>query len=68
MDEYLDVVDENNHLTGQTKPKSEVHRDGDWHRPNAFASAPSTITIFISSIWLKREHITYKNRKLFVVS
>jgi hypothetical protein len=50
MDEYLDVVDENNHLTGQTKPKSEVHRDGDWHRPNAFASAPSTITIFISSI------------------
>ena len=32
MDEYLDIVDENNRLTGQTKLKSEVHRDGDWHR------------------------------------
>jgi isopentenyl-diphosphate Delta-isomerase len=25
-------VDENNNPLGFTKPKSEVHRDGDWHR------------------------------------
>ena len=30
--EYLDILDENGQLTGQQKPRSEVHRDGDWHR------------------------------------
>lgn len=32
MDEYLDIVDDNNRMTGRTKLKSEIHRDGDWHR------------------------------------
>ena len=32
MDELLDIVDENNKSSGFTKPRSEVHRDGDWHR------------------------------------
>ena len=30
--EYLDVLDENGNFTGKTKLRSEVHRDGDWHR------------------------------------
>ncbi|MEK7187714.1 MAG: NUDIX domain-containing protein [Patescibacteria group bacterium] len=32
MEEYVDVLDEAGNLTGQKKLKSEVHRDGDWHR------------------------------------
>jgi isopentenyldiphosphate isomerase len=32
MDEYLDLVDQNNDLTGERKLKSRIHRDGDWHR------------------------------------
>ncbi len=30
--EYLDVLDEFGGKTGKTKLRSEVHRDGDWHR------------------------------------
>lgn len=30
--EYFDVLDENGKKTGKTKLRSEVHRDGDWHR------------------------------------
>jgi isopentenyl-diphosphate delta-isomerase type 1 len=32
MAEYFDILDKDGHLTGQTKLRSEVHRDGDWHR------------------------------------
>jgi isopentenyldiphosphate isomerase len=32
MEELYDLVDENNNLLGITKPKSLVHKDGDWHR------------------------------------
>lgn len=32
MQEYFDVLDENGNKTGKTKLRSEVHRDGDWHR------------------------------------
>ncbi|HEX7003257.1 MAG TPA: NUDIX domain-containing protein [Trueperaceae bacterium] len=31
-DELLDVLDESGEKTGVTKPRSEVHSDGDWHR------------------------------------
>lgn len=31
-DELLDIVDENNRPLGFTKPRSKVHREGDWHR------------------------------------
>lgn len=31
-EELLDVLDEDGSPTGETKPRSEVHRDGDWHR------------------------------------
>ncbi len=31
-EEYFDVLDENGNQTGKTKLRSEVHRDGDWHR------------------------------------
>jgi isopentenyldiphosphate isomerase len=30
--EYLDVVDANGLLTGHVKLRSEVHRNGDWHK------------------------------------
>jgi len=30
--EYLDILDEEGNKTGKTKLRSEVHRDGDWHR------------------------------------
>ncbi len=30
--EYVDVLDDNGNTIGQTKAKSEVHRDGDWHK------------------------------------
>jgi isopentenyldiphosphate isomerase len=30
--EMIDVVDENGVPTGQAKPRSLIHRDGDWHR------------------------------------
>lgn len=30
--EYFDVLDSNGHKTGRIKLRSEVHRDGDWHR------------------------------------
>ena len=32
MNEYFDVLNENGKPTGQKKLRSEVHRDGDWHR------------------------------------
>lgn len=31
-EEYFDVLDKNGNKTGLTKPRSAVHRDGDWHR------------------------------------
>ena len=31
-EEYFDVLDENGSKTGEIKPRSVVHRDGDWHR------------------------------------
>ena len=30
--EFFDILDENGNKTGKTKLRSEVHRDGDWHR------------------------------------
>lgn len=30
--EYFDILDENGTKTGKTKLRSEVHRDGDWHK------------------------------------
>lgn len=30
--EYLDVLNEDGSLTGKSKLRNEVHRDGDWHR------------------------------------
>lgn len=32
LEELFDVLDENGNKTGRTKPRSAVHRDGDWHR------------------------------------
>lgn len=32
MEEYVDVLDENGQKTGKIKPRSLVHRDGDWHK------------------------------------
>ncbi|MBT5876896.1 MAG: NUDIX domain-containing protein [Candidatus Latescibacteria bacterium] len=32
MDELLDIVDESDQTTGQTKSKKDIHRDGDYHR------------------------------------
>lgn len=31
-EEWIDVLDENGAVTGEVKGKTEVHRDGDWHR------------------------------------
>lgn len=31
-DEYFDIVDENNKLTGEKKLRRVVHEDGSWHR------------------------------------
>ena len=31
-EEYFDVLDEKGNKTGITKPRSAVHRDGDWHK------------------------------------
>lgn len=30
--EYIDIVDENNNLMGETKEKQQAHKDGDFHR------------------------------------
>ena len=30
--EYFDLLDENGNFTGKTKLRTEVHRDGDWHK------------------------------------
>lgn len=32
LEEYLDIVDENNNPTGESKPRSLVHSTGLWHR------------------------------------
>ncbi len=32
MEEYFDIVDENNVPTGERKLRSEAHKDGSWHR------------------------------------
>ena len=32
IEEYFDLLDENGNKTGKTKLRSEIHRDGDWHR------------------------------------
>jgi isopentenyldiphosphate isomerase len=31
-EEFLDIVDENNELTGERAPRSRVHAEGIWHR------------------------------------
>lgn len=31
MQEFFDILDENGNKTGQTKARSLVHKDGDWH-------------------------------------
>jgi isopentenyldiphosphate isomerase len=31
-EEFLDIVDENNNLTGESAPRSKVHAEGLWHR------------------------------------
>ena len=31
-EELFDILDENGNPTGKTKPRSEVHREGDWHK------------------------------------
>ena len=30
--EYLDVLDSSGNKTGKKKLRSEIHKDGDWHR------------------------------------
>lgn len=30
--EYFDILDTNGELTGESKARGEVHRDGDWHK------------------------------------
>ena len=32
MKEYFKILDEKGNLTGEKKLRSEVHRDGDWHK------------------------------------
>ena len=32
MVELFDILDTQGNKTGKTKPRSEVHRDGDWHK------------------------------------
>lgn len=32
MGEYLEILDENGNKTGKIKLRSEVHKDGDWHK------------------------------------
>lgn len=32
MSEYFDILDQNGKLTGEKKLRSDVHRDGDWHK------------------------------------
>ena len=32
MEELIDILDENGNKTGKIKLRSEVHRDGDWHK------------------------------------
>ena len=32
MEELFDILDKNGNKTGKTKPRSQVHRDGDWHK------------------------------------
>ncbi len=40
--EYFDVLDEQGNKTGQTKLRSAVHRDGDWHQAvNIWIVSPS---------------------------
>lgn len=31
-EEYFDILDENGNETGRSKPRNDVHRDGDWHK------------------------------------
>lgn len=31
-EEFLDIVDENNNLTGESVPRSKIHAEGIWHR------------------------------------
>ncbi len=32
MEEFFDILDEQGNKTGEIKARSEVHRDGDWHK------------------------------------
>ena len=31
-EEFLDIIDENNNLTGESAPRSQIHAEGIWHR------------------------------------
>jgi len=31
-EEFLDIVDENNNLTGESAPRGKIHAEGTWHR------------------------------------
>lgn len=41
--EYIDVLDEGGNPTGEQKTKSQIHKDGDWHR--------------VSHVWLLNNNI-----------
>ena len=32
MEEYLDIVDDNNRITGKIAKRSYIHQNGIWHR------------------------------------
>lgn len=32
VEEYIDIISPDGNLTGLSKPRSEVHHEGDWHR------------------------------------
>lgn len=52
-EEYFDVLDEQGNKTGRTKPRSAVHRDGDWHRAvNIFIITPQ------NEVLLQRRSLT----------
>ena len=44
--EYLEIVDEENNLTGETEERDVVHAKGLWHREIA--------------VWIKKEKYYYK--------
>lgn len=50
--EMIDVVDENGIPTGRTKPRTSIHRDGDWHK---------TVHIWIAN---NRGEVLFQKRSL----